>query len=327
MKQNLINLLIVIFMTALSFISCNKKDLPKTLAKVEIADIIIGDTSLICSIRFLTDGNDEIIAKGVCWSTTKMPIINNNRTTDGAGKEDYQSIIEGLIQTGVYYVRPYAENSICISYGDIIKVQTLEGDGKQIIDYDGNIYNTVEIGNQIWSTKNSYATHFQNGDNIYENKDAELYETDLSNDSLVQPIIYGIKNTAYYGTTFTWEKVVDKRNICPKGWHPANNEDWQQLITTLGGPINAGAKMKEVGIEHWHKPNVGATNESGFTALPGGYNNSIWVGLYAFWWSAGQEYDSTNAYGWFLKYDEIEAYNFYANKKVGMTVRCVKDIN
>ncbi len=305
--------------------SCKKESLPIELAVVEISDIIvITDTSFVCTSKILNDGNDEIIEKGVCWSTLNRPVIANNRTVDGKGSDDYQSTINGLIQTGVYYVRSYATNSVGTSYGEVMKFQTMEGDGKQVIDYDGNIYNTVQIGDQTWLRENCYAVHYQNGDNVYQTKKNTLFEDLYMNDT-TSPVYYNIKSTSYYGETFTWHKLIDSRNICPTGWHPADNSDWLKLINTLGGYDIAGAKMKEVGEEHWHKPNVGATNESGFTALPGGYNNSIRVGLYAFWWSGGEEYDSTNALGWFLKYDETAAYNFYADKNVGMTVRCIKN--
>lgn len=325
MKSRKFNLQKIIVLLVILINACQKPDQPKTLAEVELMSMSVTDVSFTCSSRVLNDGNDTIIEKGVCWSTTNMPLKRMNSTSDGSGNDDYQSFVSGLIQTGVYYVRPYVINSVGISYGDIMKIQTEKGDGKQVIDYDGNIYNTIKIGDQIWLKENSYATHFQNGDNIYATKDKPVYESVSLEDTSVQILITGTKDANYYGKTFTWEKVVDSRNICPLGWHAADNNDWQKLINKLGGPDIAGLKMKEVGIEHWDKPNVGATNESGFTALPGGYNNSVWVGAYAFWWSAGQEYDSINALAWFLKYDEVGAYNFYTNKNVGMTVRCIKN--
>lgn len=324
MKSRKFNLLKIITLLLVFTSACQKPDQPKTLAEVELIDISTTDVSFSCSSRILNDGNDKIIEKGVCWSTINMPLKSMNSTSDGGGNDDYQSFATGLIQTGVYYVRPYAINSVGISYGDIMKIQTQKGDGKQVIDYDGNIYNTVQIGDQVWLKENSYAVHYQNGDNVYPTKNNAVFENLYINDT-INPFSNSIKSTTYYGVTYTWEKVVDSRNICPTGWRPAENDDWLKLVTTLGGYDYAGAKMKEVGIEHWHKPNIGATNESGFTALPGGYNNSVRVGLYAFWWSGGEEYDSTNALGWYVKYDELGIYNFYTNKNVGMTVRCIKN--
>lgn len=307
-------------------VSCNDKEIVYTFPVFEISSIDdVSDTSIKCSTDIISDGNHEIIKKGVVWSTNNRPKISMNMTDEGKGSNNFTSEITGLIQTGVYYVRPYLRTNSTTYYGDTIQVQTKEGDGKQVIDYDGNIYNTIEIGGQTWLKENSFAVNFQNGDPVYPTKQSFNFHDPMLDEPLDAE--FSIKNTKdlnYYGSTFTWEKVIDERKICPKGWHPANDDDWYQLVQYLGGVNIAGGKMKEEGTEHWHIPNVGATDEIGFTALPSGYNQSVYVGLYAYWWSA-TEMDSTYAYGYMIKYDSINFFPIYADKRVGFTVRCVKD--
>jgi len=119
------------------------------------------------------------------------------------------------------------------------------------------------------------------------------------------------------------------KKICPIGWHVPTDAEWTTLTTFLGGDLVAGGKMKEVGPVHWSTPNIGATNETGFTSLPGGYRSST-SGMFfslnfnGYWWSSN-EMDSTDA--WFLenKVGTITAQIFSYDKGGGMSVRCLKD--
>jgi len=323
-KFNLFALVIIVFILFILF-SCKKEEQPKTVASIGSFEIIeISDTSIVCRTEVINDGNAEIISKGICWSTQKNPRISNGSTNEGAGIENYESIALGLIQTGKYYVRPYVTNTFATAYGESIEFQAKAGDGKKVIDYDGNIYNTVVIGDQTWLTENSYAEHFQNGVDVYTKKQSFANMKSIMANGIEEIGFKGANEENYYGYTYTWEKVMDARNVCPTGWHSATDTEWRQLMYFIGGLNVAGGKLKEVGVEHWHNPNIGATDQYGFTALPSGYNNSVYVGVYAFWWAA-TELDSVNAVGWYIKYDEIEAVPIYADKGVGLSVRCIKN--
>lgn len=314
----------LLFIGLLIINSCKKEETPGKVATIGSFEITeITDKTIVCKTEVLNNGNAEILRRGVCWSTQKLPKTSINSTYDGTGLGNYESTVSGLIQTGKYYVRPYVTNTFATVYGETVEFQTKEGDGKQVIDYDGNIYNTIVIGDQTWLTENSYAKHFQNGKTVYSKKQS-FTPLNIHSSTIASFSFKNSEEIAYYGATFTWEKVMDERNVCPTGWHPAIETEWGDLIYFLGGPVVAGGKLKEVGIGHWHPPNEGATDEYGFSALPSGYNNSAYVGVYAYWWSA-TEYDSINAIGWSLKYDEVEAVPFYASKGVGLSVRCIKD--
>ncbi len=109
-----------------------------------------------------------------------------------------------------------------------------------------------------------------------------------------------------------------------------SEEEWTTLITWLGGGNNAGGKMKESGTSHWDSPNPGATNESGFSGLPGGYRSPtngsfLYRGLRAALWSS-TENNLTFAHSVTLYFDDAGIVsNQVSNKDAGYSVRCLKD--
>ena len=117
-------------------------------------------------------------------------------------------------------------------------------------------------------------------------------------------------------------------SACPDGWHLPSDDEWTTLIDFLGGEDVAGGKMKETGTTHWNSPNTGATNSSGFTALPGGYRNTNGnfgsKGYSGRWWSA-TEYSSTDAWYRRLSSNHDGVYRYSYVKERGFSVRCVRD--
>ena len=140
----------------------------------------------------------------------------------------------------------------------------------QVIDEDGNIYNTVKIGTQVWMQENLKTTKYSNGDDIPDGST----KGDISGDS--DPKYWfahsnDVNNVSIYGRLYTWDAVADNRNICPTGWHVPEATEYTTLINFLGGTGVAGGKMKVTGETRWDSPNFGADNTSKFTALPGGF--------------------------------------------------------
>ncbi|MBT3839662.1 MAG: hypothetical protein HOF50_06980, partial [Candidatus Marinimicrobia bacterium] len=132
-----------------------------------------------------------------------------------------------------------------------------------------------------------------------------------------------------YGYLYNWYAVDDSRNIAPDGWHVPTDDEWTTLTDYLGGTSVAGGKMKETGTSHWNSPNTGATNESGFTAFPGGYrdiNNGNYyvIGSNGWFWSSS-EFNSYRAWLRLLRYDSSGVYRGYDDKEDGCSVRCVRD--
>jgi len=121
---------------------------------------------------------------------------------------------------------------------------------------------------------------------------------------------------------------VNTGNLCPTGWHVPTDVEWTTLTTYLGGESVAGGKLKEAGLAHWNSPNTGATNETGFTALPGGYRyyggTFYGIGYYGYLWSATEV---STSYAWYrsMIYDLSYVSRNYYNKKDGFSVRCLRD--
>jgi len=197
----------------------------------------------------------------------------------------------------------------------------------EITDKDGNVYTSVIIGTQEWMAENLKTTKYNDGTDIplvtddhewielttgaycWYNNDAATYKTP-------------------YGALYNWY-AVNTGKLCPTGWHIPTDEEWTELTDYLGGTSVAGGKLKESGTTHWNSPNTGATNETGFTALPSGYRNYGGtyddIVNYGYWWSS-QEFSTTEAYYRDMSYNDISIYRGNDYKLYGFSVRCLRDL-
>ena len=205
-----------------------------------------------------------------------------------------------------------------------------------VTDIDGNVYQTVIIGNQCWMVENLKVTRYRNGDpipNVTDNTEWTNLTTgarcDYDNNA---------DNVPVYGRLYNWYAVNDSRGIAPEGWHVPTDGEWKQLEMYLGMSqsevddtgfrgTDEGGKMKESG--YWFSPNTGATNESGFTALPGGYRyhgngDFDLLIVYAFFWSS-TEHSSYSAWSRTLSYSSEQVGRHDYSKLDGFSVRCVRD--
>jgi len=193
-------------------------------------------------------------------------------------------------------------------------------------DIDGNVYETVTIGTQVWMAENLKVTHYRNGDSIPN----VINNTEWSNLTTGAYCNYDNNktNADTYGCLYNWYTVSDNRNIAPGGWHVPSDGEWQILVSYLGSDSVAGGKMKEIGTTHWNSPNTGATNESGFFALPGGFRdyhgNFDYIGTHAYFWSSTEEYFN-KSWGRKLVYSSSEVIRGSGYMYAGHSVRCVKD--
>lgn len=135
-------------------------------------------------------------------------------------------------------------------------------------------------------------------------------------------------NGKIYGKLYNWYAVNDPRGLAPQGWHVPTEAEWDILVNYLGGESVAGGEMKETGTAHWESPNTGATNDSDFSALPGGVRDDDGVfvppGYIAAYWSA-TESSSGSARPQILFHNHIAVDRGNDNKGTGFSVRCVKD--
>jgi len=195
-------------------------------------------------------------------------------------------------------------------------------------DGDNFNYPVVGIGTQVWMAENLKTTTYRNGVSIGTTTPASLNISGETTPKYQWAYNGNEANVITYGRLYTWYAVTDIRNVCPTGWHLPNDNDWTTLSNYLGGVNIAGGKLKEAGITHWTTPNAGATNETGFTALPGGlrsYNGAYtFGGSNGFWWSSS-EYSSTNALDRDMDYRFIGFFWNYNIKSYGFSVRCLRD--
>ena len=194
-------------------------------------------------------------------------------------------------------------------------------------DGDYNIYTVVVIGAQTWMAENLKTTKYNDGTlipNVTDNTTWSGLNTEAYCDYLNTPTY-----SSTYGRLYNWYTVAstNPKNACPTGWHAASDADWTTLTTYLGGEGAAGGKLKETGTTHWTSPNTGATNETGFAALPAGYRDAGGtfglLGSYGFWWSSNQN----ASYAWYryMYYNSSSISSGDNDKRAGFSVRCVKD--
>ena len=270
------------------------------------------------------EGGSSIVARGVVWSDSPNPTISlATKTEDGIDVGNFTSSITELLPNSTYFVKAYASNSVATSYGAEVSFTTDNG----IADYEGNSYAIVQIGTQLWMAENLKSTKYNDGNEI----PLETDDNNWVNLSTPAYAWYNNDETTYgntYGALYNWY-AVEAGKLCPIGWHVPTNEDGVILTNYLGGIEAAGIKMKESGNTHWTNPNLEATNESGFTALPSGTRHSCCgnfndIGTYFGMWSS-TEIDADKAV-----YSELVHYHnnwpwWDVDKTHGFSARCLKD--
>jgi uncharacterized protein (TIGR02145 family) len=276
----------------------------------------IGDVSVLIDAKFITGACDGILN---CLTEADV-------NQSGGASPTCDDITIGDISILIDY--------LFISGSSIGLTECLSS---TVTDIDGNVYQTVTIGTQVWMAANLRVTHYRNGEDIPNVTEGPTWAAlttgaycEYNNDA---------NNVATYGRLYNWYAAVDSRNIAPIGWHVASNAEWKQLEMYLGMSqfqadssgwrgTTEGGKLKEAGYVHWTSPNTGATNESGFAALPGGYrlNYGAYYGMSndAIFWSS-TERGSITAWSRALSYGSSVVGCNGNYKEDGFSVRCVKD--
>ena len=202
---------------------------------------------------------------------------------------------------------------------------------------DGQVYKTVKIGKQTWMADN--LKYLPSVVGLATGSDSTAYYYVHGYDGTDINAAKATSNFTTYGVLYNWNAATngeassttnpsEVQGVCPTGWHLPSNAEWKELTDYLGGSEVAGGKLKETGTVHWNSPNTDATNETGFTALPGGDRTSdgrfINIREDGYWWSA-TEYNTNVAYRQFLSYCASYVLRSDSYKSMGFSVRCVKD--
>jgi uncharacterized protein (TIGR02145 family) len=294
------------------------------------------------------DGGGTITARGVVWSTSQNPTIAlTTKTVDGTGTGSFTSSITGLSPGTLYYVRAYATNSAGTAYGNqqtLTTTTAVSGVFNPNLTYgtmsdnDGNTYKTIVIGTQTWMAENLKTTKYRNGNAIPTNlTDAAWLAATTGAYAIYNN---NAANNTTFGKLYNWYAVADSRNLCPVGWHVPSDGEWKTLEISLGmsttdadltgyrgSAQNVGGKLKSTSTL-WTASNTGATNESGFSGLPGGYRDSNGmynnIGHSGNWWSSTE---NSTAYAWYrnLSYYDGSSGRFYQVMQGGASVRCLRD--
>ena len=273
-------------------------------------------TFATCGGNVISDGGATVIFRGVCWSTSPNPTVNDNHTIDGSGTGSFTSSITGLTAGTSYYVRAYATNSVGTAYGEERSFTANFVDWScpgtpTVTDHEGNVYNTVKIGNQCWTRENlrtttspstgTYLIPSPGTSETYTGKQAHWYNND--------PVTYA---PMHYGLLYNWNAAADtfntaygetsvntnssnavsvsftghRRGICPAGWHLPSDAEWTAMTNYVssqseyvcGGNTSYIAKALADSVG-WNNNagtcvvgnNLSANNATDFSAVPAGF--------------------------------------------------------
>ena len=331
-----------------SFTTGGCYDLPVIITS-EISDI--KSKSAAGGGEILFDGGANIRFRGICWSISQNPTVSDFHSSDGAGTGNFNSLLSGLDPLTEYYVRAFATNAQGTAYGNEVSFQTLWDTTFKVTDFDGNIYNTTQIGNQVWMAENLNVTHYADGSPIPLVEDDTAWVTLAGSGKGFCWYDNDSTNGNIYGAVYTWAAAMNGSasssenpsgvlGACPKNWHIPSDAEWKELEMHLGMSLaeanssywrgnNEGGQLKASDTIFWNSPNLGANNESGFTALAGGmrfeWSNFTGLGNDAYFWTS-TELDGSHAWGRFLGFDRADVYrdsDYY--KLLGFSVRCVSD--
>jgi uncharacterized protein (TIGR02145 family) len=303
------------------------------ISTIEVSDITTTTASGGGTIT--SDGGGSVSARGVCWAKGYIPTVDSSKTTDGTGIGSFKSNITGLTINTQYTLRAYATNKAGTAYGSAYYFST-NYDNKIIFnpslnygtmtDIEGNIYKTIRIGTQEWMAENLRTTKFNDGSAIPLVTDNSIWTNPSTSAFCWSGNNEAVKNI--YGALYNWT-TVGTGKLSPVGWHVPSDDEWSVLITYLGGKTVAGDRLREKGLGHWYyyvnSQDTEKTNDSGFTALPGGYreHNGPFssYGYEAIWWSS----TSIGSDGWWWSLGSGVVARMEYNQTFGLSVRCVKD--
>lgn len=324
-------LFITIAVIAIGLSACKKNESNSNPVNPNLPVVTTTAVSLITTNdakgggRVISEGIDSVIARGVCWGTGQNPTIAGSKTINASDTGTFTSNISGLNPSTTYYVRAYATNSAGTAYGNQQSFTTLSNVSTTVTDADGNVYHTVTIGTQVWLVENLRTSKYNDGTNIPNVTDGTQW-TNLTSGAYCYYNNSSTNNTNY-GKLYNWF-AIGTGKLAPAGWHIPTLTEINVLTTYLGGSTGAGGKMKSTTL--WASPNTGATNSSGFTAVPaggrledGGFDGDLTYGNTL--WTSTETPNPLGAYIYEVYYTNAQVFVNGHVKQLGASVRCIKN--
>ena len=231
-------------------------------------------TTAMSGGNITADGGSSVTSRGVVWGTSPNPTISlSTKTNDGTGIGSYSSSLSGLTANTIYYIRSYATNIAGTGYGNELSftataalTMNIPCPGIPTVkDIDGNVYSTVQIGNQCWLKENLRVTKYNDGTNIYYGLDGDWVNRTIG---ARFEYTFDSLNLKTYGYLYNFYAVSDSRKICPKGWRVPSDTSWYELLNFV--EVENGFKLKSTEGWIYNGTNTNGTNQTGFSALPGG---------------------------------------------------------
>jgi uncharacterized protein (TIGR02145 family) len=278
----------------------------------------IDTTSATSGGNIKDNGGLSITARGICWSTSQNPTINDNNTSDGSGTGSFTSELTGLSEGTEYYVRAYATNDAGTAYGE--EISFLAGVNGTFTDSrDEQTYEWVRIGDQVWMAENL-------------NYDQDSYGNDwcYGNNS---------SNCDTYGRLYDWAAVMQGvsssssnpsgvQGVCPDGWHVPSDEEWTELENYVSNDGHSGSVGTALKSTSGWNDNGNGTDDYGFSGLPGGaraYNGNFFdFGYEGHWWSATNN-PSVNIWSRSLESSNELFTKEHWSPSYGFSIRCLRD--
>ncbi len=309
-----------------------------------------------CVGNIVSTGGLAITDRGFCYSTYPNPTIVESHISTGAGDGQFSAMLPDMVDNTTYYVRAYATNMLGTSYGQQISFTYGCGGSFTVSDVDGNIYNTLRLGDQCWMKENLRSTHYSDGTAIVLGTSTSTTEAYY----YIPQGPYGSSVSFEYGNLYNWKATMRNSNssqanpsgvqgVCPTGWHVPSDAEWAELQNYVGSQSQYQCNNHASSIgsalaatTEWDygpnsiaqcdvRYNMSSNNATGFSALPAGaygytdpYGTLPCTGFYAYFWSATEASDD-NAWCRSLAYNFSGVSRNSTAKYLGYSVRCLRD--
>lgn len=263
-------------------ISRSFKTLDKIVPKIITKEVkSVARTTAISGGYIENDGDEPILACGVCWSKSPDPTIDDDKTVDELSSVSYPEFTSHLSNLSInttYYVRAYAVNSTGVGYGSTFTITTC-GDGNGVTDVEGNVYRTIYIGQLEWMAENLKTTKYNDGTDIPNITDKDQWVNDINGAYCWYDNNINYKES--YGALYNYYAVATDK-LCPVGWRVPTPDEYKSIKSSFREydalwleRQYAGGVLKSTIVApsphpRWSPPNIGATDEIRFSALPGG---------------------------------------------------------